>query len=54
MEQDECVLVHEDPSDNEMELDERIQHVQDSSDMDRWLSPPPVFSPVCSPSVTVC
>ena len=38
MEQDECVLVHEDPSDpsdSEMELDERIQCVQDSSDMDR-------------------
>ena len=38
MEQEECVLVHEDnsdPSDSEIELDERIQRVQDSSDMDR-------------------
>ena len=38
MEQDECVLVHEDPSDpsdSEMELHESIQRVQDSSDMDR-------------------
>ena len=37
-EQEECVLVHEDhsdPSDSEIELDERIQRVQDSSDMDR-------------------